>query len=172
MAKIEMHHRQPVPLRNPSIGPLSRLISVRMRSVDVLLTRGFAQAETRLRPGMISSLGLIVGNPGISQAGLAERTGTDKSIIVAIVNTLEERGWANRTPSDTDRRRYKLYATPAGVAELERIVEQVAESEARMLANMAPEELDFLSYLLAKMHASCIDALLPPDGEDSVGVTP
>lgn len=164
MARKEMQHRQPVPLRNPSIGPLSELISIRMRRVDILLTRCFAEAEAQLRPGLIAALGLIVGNPGISQAELALRSGTDKSIVVGIVNTLEERGWATRKLA-SDRRRHALHITPAGRAELDRIVEQARASEATMLAAIAPEELAFLRYLLDKMHASCMDALLPRDAD-------
>lgn len=164
MARREFQHRQPVPSRTSSIGPLSDLISIRMRSVDILLTRCFAQAETQLRPGLISALGLIVGNPGISQAELALRSGTDKSIVVGIVNTLEEKGWATRTLA-ADRRRHALHATAAGRAELDRIVDQARASEASMLAAMAPEELAFLRYLLDKMHASCMDVLLPRDAE-------
>ena len=163
-----MQHRQPMPTRNPNIGPLSELVGVRMRSVDILLTRCFDPAETQLRSGHISSLALIVGNPGISQAELAQRSGTDKSIVVAIVNALEEKGWATRTLA-ADRRRHALHATPKGRAELDRIVERARASEARMLAAMAPAEIAFLGYLLDKMHASCMDAILPLGADESDG---
>ena len=68
-------------------------MSVRLRRVDLFLTRAFASAATRrnLRYGTISSLALISAHPGVSQGELAEAHNLDKSALVLIVNGLEAR---------------------------------------------------------------------------------
>lgn len=156
-------HTQPI-LTNGAmhLGPLSELLSVRLRGVDIFLTRGFslATAKWNVRSGLISCLGLIVGNPGISQTELAQPTGTDKSVIVSIVDTLEERGWAKRIRSETDRRRHALYATPDGEKTLSEMVADIRNVEATLMAQIPKEQLDQLSEILCRMHESCIASIL------------
>jgi DNA-binding MarR family transcriptional regulator len=143
------------------LGPLSDLVSVQLRRVDILLTRGFAVAsmETNLRSGAISCLGLIVGNPGISQNELAQQTGTDKSNIVSLANTLEQLGWAERVRDQNDRRRHGLFATPEGEAALNQLALQIKAVEDALLAQISPQELEALCHLLERMHASCVDVI-------------
>ena len=150
-----MDHRQPASETVYSMGPLSDLVGVRLRRVDTLLTGAFATAMASLRSGGIASLGLIVGNPGISQNEIAKQTGTDKSIIVSIIDQLEELGWAVRTPSATDKRRHALYPTKLGQAELDRIGADINAKEQALLADVSPEDLQDLFAILDRMHASC-----------------
>ncbi len=162
MTKGRLEHRQPIGAEEPkSLGPLSDLVSTQLRRVDILLTRGFAIAETKtnLRSGAMSCLGLIVGNPGISQNELARLTGTDKSNIVPLANTLEERGWAKRTPDPRDRRKYALFATPEGIEALDRLAGQIKAVEDDLLSAISAEELALLCNLLERMHKSCVDAI-------------
>lgn len=162
MPKGKLEHRQPAGAEDTrSLGPLSDLVSTQLRRVDILLTRGFAITETKknLRSGAMSCLGLIVGNPGISQNDLARLTGTDKSNIVPLANTLEERGWAKRTQDPQDRRKYALFATPEGIAALDLLAKQIKAVEDSMLADVSAEELALLSILLRRMHNSCVASI-------------
>ncbi|MCE7796688.1 MarR family winged helix-turn-helix transcriptional regulator [Sphingobium sufflavum] len=143
------------------IGVLDGLASVQLRRVDTLLLRGFAHVSKamHLRPGMISCLGLIVAHPGISQKDIAARTGRDKSIIVSLIDSLEERGWATRTRSKVDHRRYELRPTAEGERRLEELARDIRELEGGMLAGVTPQDLEQLFHLLQKMHHSCVSFL-------------
>ena len=143
---------------------MTDLLTVRLRRVDIFLTRGFANA-TDLPSGVISSLGLIIGNPGISQNELAQTLGVDKSIIVTLMHELERRGWARRTVSTKDRRRYELRATEQGEAELARLARDVKKFEDRLLALVPAEELNYMRDLLDRMHASCVQ-VIEQEGSD------
>jgi DNA-binding MarR family transcriptional regulator len=162
MTKEKMYHRQPSvhPFKN-KLGPLSELVSVQLRRVDILLTRGFAAAEANLTSGLIGCLGLIIGNPGISQNELAQLTGVDKSYIVTVANSLEELGWAKRTRAPDDHRRYALFATPDGEQALSQIAAQIKEVEDTLLAKIPADELRYLCDLLERMHQSCMSVIYP-----------
>lgn len=151
---------QPQAAAGRSVGPLGELMTVRLRRVDVLLSRAFATVTSGrgLRSGMISSLALIVANPGISQNEISQFSGVDKSAIVGIVNRFEELGWVVRKRSEADKRRHELTATPAGEAELAEIVRMIREVEARLLAEVSSEDLDEVSVLLGRMYDSCLNA--------------
>ncbi|WP_334184649.1 MarR family winged helix-turn-helix transcriptional regulator [Novosphingobium sp.] len=142
-----------------SIGPLSDLISIRLRRVDILLTRAFHDAEPNMRSGVVSTLALIASNPGISQKEIAQISGTDKSNVVPLVNALEEKGWAERRRSEDDGRRYCLYATAAGEAEINRIADCIHASERLMLAGVSEKDIEDLEAILNRMHDACLDVL-------------
>jgi len=59
-------------------------------------------------------MALIAANPGCSQSDIARNIGTDKSIVVAIVDDLEKNGLAERRRSTEDRRRNILTLTDKG----------------------------------------------------------
>ncbi len=80
------------------LGPVGELFTVRLQRAEYLLSRETSKAWTghRLRTGTIGVLSQIAQVPGISQNELSKRTTYDKSAINAIVNSLEELGWAER----------------------------------------------------------------------------
>lgn len=140
-----------------NVGPLASLLSVHLRRVDVLLTRAVAAADTRSEA--VVSLALIASNPGISQNQLARLIRQEASTIVGIVNQLEELGWAVRKPSSADRRKHALHATSLGEREIQRISAEIKKAEDTMLAHVAPDEIQFLRFLLAKVHTSCLKTM-------------
>jgi len=96
-------------LLGDSVGPSVRLLR------NLLTTRIVTAFEPfGLRSGTFSTMALIAANPGCSQSDIAKNIGTDKSIVVAIVDDLERRGLAERKRSTQDRRRNTLTVTQAG----------------------------------------------------------
>lgn len=142
------------------MGPIGELFTGHLQRVDYLLSRATAQAwEGRdLRTGTIAALSSIVANPGMSQSDIVNATSFDKSAVNAIVNTLEQLGWANRTSVDSDRRRYALHPTEAGEKMLKDIVERVEAIEAQLLAGLTAKEKAQLRALLDRLHGSCVAA--------------
>lgn len=140
------------------LGPVGELFTVRLQRAEYLLSRAISKAwgDHPLRTGTIGVLSQIAQDPGISQNELTKRTTYDKSAINAIVNRLEELGWAERRKSADDRRRHELYATEAGTDALRGIVDRVSQIETRMLVNVSPLLLEQLCELLDQVYFSCL----------------
>lgn len=108
------------------VGPPALLLSNALTSRSLAALRPFG-----LPPGSLSVLTLIQANPGCSQMDIARTTGMSKSGVVGLLDELESRGFAKRTRSRNDRRRYKLTLTAEGEAEFQRMAAaQVAQEEA------------------------------------------
>jgi DNA-binding MarR family transcriptional regulator len=143
------------------IGWMGNLLSVKLRSVQVFLSRGLSDLvnEEEIKPGYISSLSLIGANPGISQLEVGEATGIDRTTMVEILDELESRGWVVRKKSETDRRRYLLFSTSKGDGELKRIVLALQRTENEMLSQFPAEDLEQFLQLLERMRQVTIDAI-------------
>src|SRR5688500_9607467 len=101
-----------------SHGLMAQRLSFRLRGLLNLLGNRVvaAHAPFGLRSGSFTTIALIAANPGCSQTDLAREGGLDRSALVAIVDELEQRGFAIRARSPVDRRRSSLYITPEGKA--------------------------------------------------------
>jgi DNA-binding MarR family transcriptional regulator len=141
----------------PSMGVLASLLGFRMRRVHAHLTRSFAErlADKALRPGGFSALALIAANPGLSQQALSLELGQDKATVVALLDELETRGWAERRRAVTDRRRHRLLVTEAGAVALAEMAATASSNERQVVAALSPEEAEVLMRLLDKLYHAC-----------------
>lgn len=141
-----------------SLGRLGDFVGFRLRRVQNQLSRNFAMvtANEGLRSGLFSSLAIIEANPGISQSELSHEVGLDKSVTVTIVDEMEKFGWAERRRSPQDRRRHALYITPAGAAKLSHLFSLMDETEAAVLHQLSPGEMQLLSELLDRMYEAVV----------------
>jgi DNA-binding MarR family transcriptional regulator len=144
----------------PSLGVLAPLLGFRMRRIHNHLTRSFSErlGEMALKPGGFSALGLMSANPGMSQKMLSAELGQDKATVVALLDEMEGRGWAERRRAVTDRRRHHLYITEAGAAALARMTSEASRNESRVMAALTPDELAMLLGLLDKVYHDCFPA--------------
>ncbi len=140
-----------------SMGVLASLLGFRMRRVHAHLTRSFSQrlGDMALRPGGFSALGLIAANPGLSQQALSVELGQDKATVVALLDELESRGWAERRRAVTDRRRHHLLVTETGAAALTTMAETASSNERNVVSALSPEEAETLMRLLDKLYHAC-----------------
>lgn len=138
----------------PSLGRLGSFLGFRLRRVQNQFSRDFHLKTKRweMRAGMFSSLELIAANPGISQAMLSAEVGLDKSALVPIIDSLEARGWVERTRSTSDRRRNHLSITDTGRHELDIMFEELAITEAVGQAALTEEEREIVSRALDKVY--------------------
>jgi DNA-binding MarR family transcriptional regulator len=128
-----------------SLGPVVRLLRNHLASRIMLAFEPYG-----LRTGSFSTMALIAANPGCSQSEIARETGVDKSVVVAVVDLLEERGLAERTRSTEDRRRNALTLTEAGHARLIEMHELALSIEAPIRAALSEEEVATLIHLNRK----------------------
>ena len=89
--------------------------------------------------------------PGLDQASAGAVTGTDKTTVVALVDRLERRGLLERVADPADRRRRRLYLTPAGEELLSRLAPVVLELSNELLARLTPSEQEQLNALLLRL---------------------
>ena len=121
------------------------------RSVGFLLSQlGFAASRRfvaaleplGIHPREFLLLRFVASTRGQSQQALAERLGVPPSRMVALVDSLEERGLIQRRPDLHDRRIRALYPTAKGRAVLERAVKIAGEHEARVSSGLDEQEQD------------------------------
>ena len=70
-----------------------------------------------LKPRQFELLGLLIERGPITQVDLASTMATAPSILVTLLNPLEERGWINRTRDPNYRRRHLVEITKAGASQ-------------------------------------------------------
>ena len=93
-------------------------------------------------------LSFVSAAEGLSQQELADRLGLDPTIIVGLVDTMEDRGLMTRTRDAADRRRNVLGLTSTGHELHTRAVEAAAAAQAEFLAPLSEAEREKLRKLL------------------------
>jgi DNA-binding MarR family transcriptional regulator len=104
-----------------------------------------------LRPAHFGVLRLIAADPGLTQQELAQRTLIDPSSMVAVLDELEELGYAERRPDPADRRKHAIFLTPDGQRMLERAQAVATEMTKEVLAPLDAGEIEELRRLLRKL---------------------
>lgn len=140
-----------------NLGVLEPLLGFRMRRIHAHLTRNFSVrlGDEALKPGGFSALGLIASNPGLSQQMLSQALGQDKATVVALLDELEQCGWAERRRGVIDRRRHELHVTEAGQAALTRMASVAAMNERTVVSALSPEDFETLLRLLNTLYLGC-----------------
>jgi DNA-binding MarR family transcriptional regulator len=98
-----------------------------------------------------AALAVLERMPGASQSELGAELDLDRSTIADIVSRLERRGVIERSPHESDRRRYSLRLTAAGLAEVDRLRPLVSEANATLTEGLSAGELATLRMLLKRI---------------------
>lgn len=114
---------------------------------------GQALAQDGLRVVGFSCLSLIVDNPAIVQAQLAEALQIERPNLVLVIDDLEQRGLITRRKVPTDRRRYALHATLQGRRLRDRAADRLRRAEDGLIARLAPEDRQALQRALDALEA-------------------
>jgi DNA-binding MarR family transcriptional regulator len=99
----------------------------------------------------------ILDCPGISQDGLAQKTGFDKSNIARQVAVLENAGFLSRSPSLNDKRVLELTPTEKTLALQPELLAAMEQWEENLLATLTDREIQQLTRLLGKLRAATGD---------------
>ena len=113
----------------------------------------FAQAlePLGLRPPHFGVMTLIDTDPGLTQQELAERSLIDASSMVAVVDELEQLGYAERQSHAGDRRKHAVHLTSEGQRTLERARAAAMKTAKEILAPLDADEVETLRRLLRKL---------------------
>jgi len=132
-------------------GILPGLLGYRLRLAQQAVFRDFASTVEGLSPGRVGILTLIEANPGVTQSRLARTVSLDRSTMVGVLDTLEERGLIERRRGAEDRRTNRLRLTRKGRAVLAGAKRKIAVHERRVASRLSAVERAQLFRLLAKL---------------------
>ena len=140
----------------PARGRLEGLLGYFLRRADVFTFQSFNahMAEDRVSPGQLGVLLMCEANAGINQTRLGKALGIDRSTLVAMIDTLEERSLIARTPSAIDRRSHALRLTRQGETFLKALQPRLARHEAELARNLTANERRQLMDLLSRITPS------------------
>lgn len=104
-----------------------------------------------LRPPHFGVMRLIATEPGSTQQQLADRSLIDPSSMVAVVDELEELGYAERREHPGDRRKHAIHLTREGERMLDRAQAVATKTAEEVLAPLDSGEVQELRRLLRKL---------------------
>jgi MarR family transcriptional regulator, lower aerobic nicotinate degradation pathway regulator len=104
-----------------------------------------------LRPHHFGVLTLVDSQPGSTQQELVDRSMIDASSMVAILDELEELGFAERRPHAGDRRKHAIHLTPEGGRLLKRARVAAMKTGQEILGPLDASEVEALRRLLRKL---------------------
>lgn len=112
------------------------------------------QVSTEVSSVQYAALAVLERMPGASQSELGAELDLDRSTIADIVSRLERRGLIERSAHESDRRRYSLQLTAAGLAEVDQLRPLVAEANVELTEELGADELATLRMLLKRILGS------------------
>lgn len=122
------------------------------RYLPYLMRRAFAYVSAnadRSTPGRdFAVLASLADQDVSSQLELAERLEINRTILVKLIDRLQEAGYVSRTRNPENRRSYMLALTDAGRKALEEMRPAVLERDKVLTANLSPDERERLNHLL------------------------
>ncbi len=107
--------------------------------------------ESGLLPPHYNYVIPICHNPGLSQEQLARRVYFDKYNVTRHLNKLEEGGYVERRPSDSDKRVMLVYPTQKMLDLLPRVRQCIDEWHALLFDGLSAEELEQFDATLLKI---------------------
>ena len=137
------------------LAPLDDAVGYWLRRAQLAVFEDFAHRfqSLKLTPAQFSTLIAIRDNPGRRQSEIAAALGIRRPNFVALLDELERRRLAERTPSGADRRANALRLTVAGETLLARGLLAQADQEAAIRACVGAAERERLVEILRRLAA-------------------
>jgi DNA-binding MarR family transcriptional regulator len=104
-----------------------------------------------IRPRHVAALIELRDTGELTQQTLCGQLHLDPTNLVAVLNDLEERGYAKRRRDPEDRRRHLVEVTNKGVAVIEKVSEVMDGVEEELLAGLDPSDRDQLEGALTSI---------------------
>ena len=124
------------PAADIDLGPLPDLVGYMLRRAQLAVFQDFwrGYAAFDIRPAQYAVLIVIERNPGLRQSQISNALNIKRANLVALLDSLENRGLAKRVPVASDRRSYALHLTDDGTALMRKLAELNAAHESRVNA--------------------------------------
>jgi DNA-binding MarR family transcriptional regulator len=125
---------------------------------DELFQKEIGDAD--LTPRQLAVLTTVGENEGLSQTGIVERTGIDRSTLADIVRRLSKKGLLQRRRTKDDARAYAVKLTDDGEKLLRRVGPLAKKVDQRIMQAMGggkDDILDRLQVMIGKLQPSSAD---------------
>ena len=139
------------------VPPMATIIGYKLRRAQLYVFQDFIETFSRmkLRPAEFSVLAIIAETPGLKQSEIAEMLGVKRANFVALMDSLEKRGLAERRKAQTDRRSHSVHLTEDGARFVRKMTAIWAEHEDRLIERLGGSaERDRLIELLDRLLGS------------------
>jgi DNA-binding MarR family transcriptional regulator len=113
-----------------------------------------AHTAVDLTPRQFQLLGLLHDNGPLGQRGLGEAMGVDPSLLVTMLNPLEDAGFVSRRRDATDRRRHIVLITETGAKHLTTAARAQRQAEDELFAGLDDDRREQLRQLLLALRDS------------------
>jgi DNA-binding MarR family transcriptional regulator len=110
-----------------------------------------ALAPFGIRPRHVAALIELRDRGELTQQSLCGQLHLDPTNLVAILNELEEKGYATRRRDPQDRRRHLVEVSKKGIAVIDKVSEVMDGVEAELLEGLSAAEREQLSGLLTSV---------------------
>ena len=104
-----------------------------------------------IRPRHVAALIELRDRGELTQQSLCGQLHLDPTNLVAILNELEQRGYATRRRDPEDRRRHLVEISKKGIAVIEKVSEVMDEVQNDLLDGLEPAEREQLEELLTSI---------------------
>jgi len=133
-----------------AFGLLEDVLGFRLQRLRAALSAPMLAGMRRwgLRRGAFMVLALVQENPGLSQTALVRETGIQKTLLVALLHELQDRGLVVRQALASDRRHNQLFLTDDGRAVVMEMAKVVARIEAPIREALSPDTMRQLKAAL------------------------
>ncbi|WP_068929066.1 MarR family winged helix-turn-helix transcriptional regulator [Planobispora rosea] len=131
--------------------PVSGTVGHLLRRVFTGITAQAVQDGTQARDFVV--LDVLADESAPSQQDLVHRLGINRTIMVKLLDRLQQAGYITRTRNPANRRTHVLSLTPQGRAALKDMRRAVADRDARLTAPLSPDERRRLIELLTRLIA-------------------
>src|SRR4051794_4203167 len=101
-----------------------------------------------IKPRHVAALIELRDRGELTQQSLCGALHLDPTNLVAILNDLEQRGYATRRRDPADRRRHLVEVSKKGIAVIDKVSEVMDGVEADLLKDFEPAEREQLAHLL------------------------
>jgi DNA-binding MarR family transcriptional regulator len=137
----------------PAFGLLPDLLGYHLRRAQLAMFQDFAttMGGTGITPGQFGVLALIDANPGLSQTGLGQILGIDRSTVLGVAHRLEALGLVERSARPHDRRAHALILSLRGARRFRELERKVRRHEAHLAKRLSARERELLIALLRRI---------------------
>jgi DNA-binding MarR family transcriptional regulator len=134
-------------------GIANRWPTLLMIKLGRITTHRFSEAlePFGIRPRHLAALIELRDSGQLTQQSLCGQLHLDPTNLVAILNELEQRGYAQRRRDPSDRRRHIVEVTRKGIAVIDKVSEVMDAVEDEMLEGFEPGEREQLESLLTSI---------------------
>jgi DNA-binding MarR family transcriptional regulator len=105
----------------------------------------------------------------LTQQQLAEKMRVNRSLVVGIVDDLEQRGWVERRRDPDDRRSYRLHVTDAGRRARDEMKPHVVRANQQIAAALDDDERRRLNALLRDLITTDPGRMIPAELTETTG---